>query len=471
MSIKRVASLCLVAALCFTACKKSNETKSEIRRVRKPDAVFETKSESRNGALVHVSKLSEITDKQLKTLKEAAESVFEDNVARNLPSNVSLDECRYVGNIIQNASSPEYEGWDYVYMVFQVQVTDKSGTEPVVRRFFWTVGYSDVYLGGTVDTGIATGYATSVCFPDWSINGFRTFDTMKEEMFTNFAGAKFEVNVDESLFMPEIGPAEDTTRQRVATKEEVTPVQIKLLNEEARVFFDYEQELKSDFVVVEQFKYIGLIVVSNSYGENNVYMCYQVRVIDHNQEPPKAEEFYWCDGFPNVYTNGEVDPSTVNSPDKEMLAFSGWSVNGFSSVEDMKKSIIAYWKDSVGMTFSDGIDTSLLNPGGTTKKDVAIVVGSNDGFVFPSSDKELIPKENIQKLSDGELRAAINEIWARHGYIFRNKEILDKYHQFSWYEEKVPADEWDKNGEDHYLNEIEQKNIKNLVDERDKRGG
>ena len=85
-----------------------------------------------------------------------------------------------------------------------------------------------------------------------------------------------------------------------------------------------------------------------------------------------------------------------------------------------------------------------------------------------SSDIEYNDYE-IKMLSNEGLRYAINEIWARHGYIFRNQEILEYYRQFEWYVESVPADEWDKNGQNYYLNTIEQANMKKLTKERDNR--
>jgi hypothetical protein len=120
-------------------------------------------------------------------------------------------------------------------------------------------------------------------------------------------------------------------------------------------------------------------------------------------------------------------------------------------VEAVKKDIEGWQYD---MYEEDNIDYSLIAP---------------TGFVFPDSDTQEIPDSEVEALTDEDLRMAINEIWARHGYIFRNKDILDYYRQFSWYEEKVPADEWDKNGQDYYLNDMEKKNIKKLTDEREKR--
>ena len=96
---------------------------------------------------------------------------------------------------------------------------------------------------------------------------------------------------------------------------------------------------------------------------------------------------------------------------------------------------------------------------------------TREGFLFPDSDTQLIDPALIAALSDDDLRMAINEIWARNGYVFRNKDILDYYKQFSWYNPTVSADEWDKNGQEHYLNVFELKNIDVMTKEREKREG
>lgn len=93
----------------------------------------------------------------------------------------------------------------------------------------------------------------------------------------------------------------------------------------------------------------------------------------------------------------------------------------------------------------------------------------SEGSIIPYSSENVIHDDVIASLSNEEIRYAINEIWARHGYIFRNQEILAYYRQFEWYVESVPADEWDKNGQNYYLNSIEQTNIEKLVKERDRR--
>lgn len=87
------------------------------------------------------------------------------------------------------------------------------------------------------------------------------------------------------------------------------------------------------------------------------------------------------------------------------------------------------------------------------------------GFIFPNSDTELIEQQEIEGLSDSDLTYAINEIYARHGYIFRSDELRGYYEQFSWYTGEIPANEFSVD----IFNQIEQQNWNLLVNERNSR--
>lgn len=87
------------------------------------------------------------------------------------------------------------------------------------------------------------------------------------------------------------------------------------------------------------------------------------------------------------------------------------------------------------------------------------------GFIFPDSDTKLIQQSEIEGLSDSDLNYAINEIYARHGYIFRDKDMYRYFKQFSWYKDEVPANEFSL----YAFNQIEQQNWSLLVNERNSR--
>lgn len=89
-------------------------------------------------------------------------------------------------------------------------------------------------------------------------------------------------------------------------------------------------------------------------------------------------------------------------------------------------------------------------------------------FVFPYSSTNLISEFDAQILSDYELRIALNEIYARHGRRFKDKELQNYFNSTSWYVGMYESAEFDKI-QDGLLNDIEKKNINILVKERNRR--
>lgn len=84
------------------------------------------------------------------------------------------------------------------------------------------------------------------------------------------------------------------------------------------------------------------------------------------------------------------------------------------------------------------------------------------GFIFPHSDTGLIGQWELETLSDSDLNYAINEIYARHGYIFRSAELSEYFKQFSWYIPTTPSEDFSTS----CFNQYEQQNWKLLVDKR-----
>ena len=88
-----------------------------------------------------------------------------------------------------------------------------------------------------------------------------------------------------------------------------------------------------------------------------------------------------------------------------------------------------------------------------------------EGIIFPNSSDSIIDEERIMGLSDEDLRYAINEIYARHGYIFKDKELLAHYRGFSWYEESIKPSDFSMD----LFNSVERKNMDLLQKERENR--
>lgn len=87
----------------------------------------------------------------------------------------------------------------------------------------------------------------------------------------------------------------------------------------------------------------------------------------------------------------------------------------------------------------------------------------DNGFIFPDSDVRYLSEDELWTLGQGDLRLALNEIYARHGYIFKDQDYYNYYANFSWYYPSNHANDMTALG----FNEIERYNA-NLIIDREK---
>lgn len=76
----------------------------------------------------------------------------------------------------------------------------------------------------------------------------------------------------------------------------------------------------------------------------------------------------------------------------------------------------------------------------------------NNGFIFPHSSQRKLTVDEVTGLGGDVAQDAINEIYARHGYVFKTKSIQKYYESRSWYHKNYNFSESD-------LSEIESYNI------------
>lgn len=81
------------------------------------------------------------------------------------------------------------------------------------------------------------------------------------------------------------------------------------------------------------------------------------------------------------------------------------------------------------------------------------------GMVFPDSDSSRLKASDLEGMDVDELKMALYEIYARHGYIFHNEDTQKAFEKLSWYEPTIDADDWDGEKE---LSRIELANEKLL---------
>lgn len=82
------------------------------------------------------------------------------------------------------------------------------------------------------------------------------------------------------------------------------------------------------------------------------------------------------------------------------------------------------------------------------------------GFIFHDSDKRYLTEAELDKLTEAEVRIALNEIYARRGYIFQTAEDMKAhFSNLDWYH----GSEQDMNKVAAEFNEYEKKNVDMLV--------
>lgn len=82
------------------------------------------------------------------------------------------------------------------------------------------------------------------------------------------------------------------------------------------------------------------------------------------------------------------------------------------------------------------------------------------GFIFHDSDKRLLTEAELDRLTEAEVRIALNELYARKGYSFRNAEdMMAHFTNLDWYVEREESMEKVAQS----FNDYERKNVDILV--------
>ena len=91
-------------------------------------------------------------------------------------------------------------------------------------------------------------------------------------------------------------------------------------------------------------------------------------------------------------------------------------------------------------------------------KDLRDINSEDVGNIYYSPD-------DLEDFSDGELKLARNEIYARRGYIFEDAAMAEYFGRKAWYKPSIPAKDFDE----HIFSESEWKSIQNILSEEEKR--
>ena len=250
--------------------------------------------------------------------------------------------------------------------------------------------------------------------------------------------------------------------------------------------WDESENLKS-------FTYVGNYLLVNKdtddyWGSNNMlYLVYKARVEDTYSKDDKTytkeNDIYWyicyydlivdSDGDITVdVTNYGTPNNTVNIDMREvddLWVGIRWYYDGYETLDKLYKAVVTANLESYD--HEDNIDEKLADETETKtteqkkESDKENDSNSENGMIFPDSSEVEIASADIKKLSDEDLRYAVNEIYARHGYIFKDDQLRTYYEQYDWYKETVKPEDFS----DSVFNEVEKRNVQMLQQERDAR--
>ena len=85
---------------------------------------------------------------------------------------------------------------------------------------------------------------------------------------------------------------------------------------------------------------------------------------------------------------------------------------------------------------------------------------NNGDFIFPDSDSRYLNESELYILDKETSRIAINELYARHGYVFTTEEMQNYFNSFAWYRDMPKDPGFDGNRD---FNEYEYANKELLV--------
>lgn len=181
-----------------------------------------------------------------------------------------------------------------------------------------------------------------------------------------------------------------------------------------------------------------------------------------------------------VFVQGKKSVARVSVEEKKQVE----EVDGESfKIEDTMDSFtVSKDSDEITTTDSDNMYSDSKEGEGTTEEmpqreepqeeapqeepsDEASDEGSSE-YIFQDSDSRRLKKSDLKGMSKKDLKLARNELYARHGYIFKDKNLAKYFETKSWYTGMIKSEDFK---DTERFNDIEIAN-RNLILEYEKKG-
>lgn len=299
----------------------------------------------------------------------------------------------------------------------------------------------------------------------------------------------------------------------VKSSQDLSDEAIRQMRKKAEDYYDshLSEEFNSDGETFEGIDYIGYYLLTAKNGAditpfNKLYLVYKAHVLNAADIYRQKNVIYWYMSFENLSLTEEgeveVDLDNCKAVDHTFSVYleSGlgsrtWYYHGYETHDDLYDDLVARQSDDYAnesnvdddgetsgeitteaqedeTTESSDDETDETNENGRIdgEADGRTAYGSSanvaeDGIIFLDSSTRYLTEADVSPLTNEEIRAAINEIYARNGYIFKDKSIGDFYKKYDWYHPSVNYDQFDMD----LFNDVEVANVVLLQKEREKR--
>lgn len=135
--------------------------------------------------------------------------------------------------------------------------------------------------------------------------------------------------------------------------------------------------------------------------------------------------------------------TSPSNPKKDGYEFAGW----YSDPEctdkvrfpfEPKKDTVLYakWEEK-----EEAPSSSSGSANGATKSKSSSS-GSKGSYIVSNSSDVRLSRSDLSSLSDDDLEIAMNEIWARHGRMFKNNWLQSYFNSQPWYKGTIAADDF-----------------------------
>lgn len=339
--------------------KEKKETTAETAESVISETTPETKTDdpgtgesttAQKGPHKSILSLSQVTDEQISFMDDESRKhiLEEDEFSKGkIPDKVSIDGMYYLGMLRQRVdyASDNDKEHDMIQMVYQVQVTDNTGDEPIKRQYYWMCGFIGVYQDGTIDPTMTDPMWSMVCFDNWSSQGCLGLQNLIREAEERYTLR--ENGLDYSRLQPFDGEY-DETPSLVTSLDQITKSMeesLKIGSENWQYIANITPGTEIRGVKIEKVEYAGLALTHSEEAHNNrVYVIYKLDVTDLNQTPPVSRSIYWYTNFMKIYEGGQIQTKVIESLPNEASDLSEW-LDGPATIEELRDFIKTheYW--------------------------------------------------------------------------------------------------------------------------------